>query len=397
MLPLAITGVGLVSPLGIGFADFRDALNRHVSLGEGAFSRESSVLSAEKIPAPFAAEVSAFDATQFLGPKGLRNFDRLTLFLIVAAKQALEDAKLKVNGAHVSLKAERVGLCSATAYGSLDAINELVMIAELEDPRFLNPNRFPNTVINSAAGYVSIWEDLQAPNVTVVDGNCGSLDVMLTAQTHLANRRADAFLAGGGEVLSDPLYLGFRKLGVLAENDRVFRPGSPEGQGMRIGEAAAYFCVEREADAEKRGIDRYGRVLGYGNAFEPPESEAAIVHASERAVERAIRAALSDARLEAGDIQGVCASINGIALFDRAELAAIERVLGADVSVVAPKSLYGETFGSGGALGIATALAWLAGATVGPLVRGTFAPKPTALLVLAVGFYGNVSAVIITA
>jgi 3-oxoacyl-(acyl-carrier-protein) synthase len=82
--------------------------------------------------------------------------------------------------------------------------------------------------------------------------------------------------------------------------------------------------------------------------------------------------------------------------FDRAELAAIDAVLGADVPVIAPKSVYGETFGSGGALALACALSWLSGRSVGPLVRGTMNVKPRTLLVLAVGFYGNVSAAVIT-
>jgi 3-oxoacyl-(acyl-carrier-protein) synthase len=371
-------------------------MHHHEERAQQAFTRGSNVLSAEKIPEPHAAEVSSFDPTPFLGSKGLRNHDRLTLFLLVAAKQALEDAKLKQQGAHTVHRADRIGLCSATAYGSLEAINELVTVAELEDPRFVNPNRFPNTVINSAAGYVSIWEDLRAPNITVVDGNCGSLDAMLSAETHLSHDRADAFLVGGGEVLSDPLYLAFRKLDLLAENGRVFKPGSSEGQGMRLGEAAVYFCVEREADAKRRGIDLYGRIVGYGNAFEPPDSEATVVHASQRSIERTIRAALADAKLEPQDIDGVCASINGMQAFDRAELAAIDAVLGADVPVIAPKSVYGESFGSGGALGIASALAWLSGAAVGPLLRGKRIDTPQNLLVLAVGFYGNVSAVIVT-
>lgn len=397
MRPLAITGVGLVSPLGIGFTDFRDSLNRHVELGDKLFVRESTVLSRDKLPDPAAAEVSSFDPTPFLGAKGLRNHDRLTLFLLVAAKQALQDAGLKENGEHKVYSASRVGLCSATAYGSLDAINELVMVAELEDPRFVNPNRFPNTVINSAAGYVSIWEDLRAPNITIVDGNCGSLDALLNAETHLSQSRADAFLVGGGEVLSDPLYLAFRKLGILAEGDRLFQPGSSDGQGMRVGEAAVYFCVEREADAKQRANNRYGCVIGYGNAFEPPESDAVIVHASQKAIERAIRAAIADAGLEASAIDGVVGSLNGVPMFDRAELAALEAFFGKDVPVIAPKSVYGETFGSGGALGVACALAWLDGASVGPVVRGKPRSKPKTLLVMAVGFYGNVSAAIVTA
>ncbi len=395
MRPLAITGVGLVSPIGTGFAAFRHGLSEPAVLGGAAFRSDCRVLSAEKIPAPLAAEVWGFDPTPFLGSKGLRNHDRLTLFLLVAAKQALEDAGLKRDGAHSVYGAERVGLCSATAYGSLDSINELVQVAELQDPRFVNPSRFPNTVINSAAGYVSIWEDLRAPNVTVVDGNCGALDAVLTSETHLRNGRADAFLVGGGEVLSEPLYLAFRKLETLAEGERRYLPGFPESQGMRLGEGAAYLILEREQDATRRGARLYGRVIGYGNAFEPPESEATIVHASARAVERTIAMALRDAAIAPDAVDAVCASLGGMAAFDRAELEAIERALGREVAVAAPKALYGETFGASGALGVACALGWFDGAPVGPLVRGAPPARLQHVLVLSVGFYGNVSAVVV--
>jgi 3-oxoacyl-(acyl-carrier-protein) synthase len=386
--------VGVVSPLGIGFDAVRSSLDAHATLAQSLFRAESKVLSAEKIPEPLAAEVD-FDPTPFLGSKGLRNHDRLTLLMLVAAKQALQDAGLKRDGAHCAYTAERVGLCSATAYGSLDSIDELVNVAELQDPRFVNPNRFPNTVINSAAGYVSIWEDLRAPNFTIVDGNCGALDAVLTTETHLANGRADAFIVGGGEVLSEPLYLAFRKLRTLADRGRRYHPGHDDGEGMRLGEGAAYLAVEREAAAAQRNARRYGAIVGYGNTFEPPESEAVLVHASERAVTRCIAMALRDAQLPASAIDLVCASTNGMAAFDRAELAAIDAELGKGVAVAAPKALYGETFGASGALSMVCALGWLAGAQVGPLIRGSAPSQLNHVLVLTVGFYGNVSAVIV--
>jgi 3-oxoacyl-(acyl-carrier-protein) synthase len=395
--PLAITGIGLVSPVGLDFAAFARAFADPAALAGSAFRSASSVLSAEKIPSPLCAEVWGFDPTPSLGSKGLRNHDRLTLLMLVAAKQALADAGLKVDGVHTRCGAERVGVCTATAYGSLDSINELVEIAELQDPRFVNPNRFPNTVINSAAGYVSIWEDLRAPNVTVVDGNCGALDALLATETHLSCGRADAFLVGGAEVLSEPLYLAFRKLETLAEDGRPYRPGRPDAAGMRLGEGAVYLVVERATDAARAGLRRYGRVLGYGNAFEPPDSEAVVVHASARAVERTITMALRDAELEPSAISAVCASLNGMPAFDRAELAGIDAVLGPDVPVAAPKALYGESFGAGGALALAATLAWLGGAPAGPLVRGAAPSKLEHVLVLSVGFYGNVSAIIVSA
>ena len=211
------------------------------------------------------------------------------------------------------------------------------------------------------------------------------------------NGRADAFLVGGGEVLSEPLYLAFRKLGTLAEGERRFRPGAADSEGMRLGEGAAYLVVERMGDADKRGAKRYARIIGYGNAFEPPESEAAIVHASPRSVQRTIEMALDDAGLQASQIDVVCGSVSGMPVFDRAELAGIDAALGPQVAVAAPKALYGETFGASGALGVASALCWLQGAAPAPLLRGKRPAQLQHILVLAVGFYGNSSALILGA
>jgi 3-oxoacyl-[acyl-carrier-protein] synthase II len=393
--PFAITGLGLVSPIGIGYEAFRQGL---VAAADGAVNafEGPTLLDPQKVQEPIAAECHAFDAKTYLGDKGLRNFDRLTKMLIVSAKLALDHSGLKENGVH-KVSPDRIGVCSATAYGSLEAITEAVQVTELEDPRFLNPNRFPNTVINAAAGYVSIWEDLRAPNVTVVDGNCGALDAVLNSQTHLASGRADAFLVGGGEAMSEPLYIAFRKLDVVAEGGRVFAPGRRESQGMRLGEGAAYLCLEKSEHAKRRGAHVRAEVVGYGNAFEPPESEALLVHVSPSSVERAIRMALSDACLEASDVSLVVSAASGISHFDAAELVGIETAIGTVAPIAAPKAILGETFGASGALALACSIAWLEGVRVSPLLAGKAPKRLDHVLVLAVGYYGNASAVVLRA
>ena len=396
MTQYAITGLGLATPLGIGREAFGRGLAAPEVLEGEAFRSECAVLDATRVPDPLVAEVRGFDAGEYLGKKGLRNFDRLTKLLIVSAKLALEDAGLKRAGEHC-IPPERIGVCSATAYGSIEAITELVQITELEDPRFVNPNRFPNTVVNAAAGYVSIWEDLRAPNVTVVDGNCGALDALLTSQTHMTHGRADAFLVGGGEALSDALYLAFRKLDVLAEAKRRYAPGDSSSQGMRLGEGAAYLCLEPLALAQARGADLCAKLLGYGSAFEPPESESVVVHASERAVERAVEMALAEAQLSPAAVDLVCASVSGVVPFDAAELAVVTKLFGTETPVAAPKKLYGETFGASGALALASSLGWMEGVRPLPLVRGRQPERIETVLVIATGFYGNVSAVVVSA
>ena len=394
MKPLAITGLGITSPVAMNRAELESALTNYDALAACAFQR--SAILGEDFANARTAEARDFDATKYLGDKGLRNFDRLTKFMIVAGKTALEDAGVKRDGNFVgSLLPQQIGVISSTAYGSLEAITELNLVAEKEDPRYINPARFPNTVINAAAGYVSIWEDLRAPNVTIVDGNAGALDAVLTAQMHLAHRRADAFLVGGGEVMSDSLYRAFHSLGVVAAADATSAPCDPHSAGLRIGEAAAYLCVERADDAKARNAQIRAYLCGYGAAFDVPSSEALLVHASSDCVARAIRAALRDANVQPSEVELVSSSMSGLARFDVAELDGIEEVFARDMPIAAPKSLFGETFGAHGAVSMALGTSWLQGVPVGGLVRGKISTTPRTMVVLTVGFYGNVSAVVL--
>ncbi len=394
MEPLAITGLSVVSPVGIGRASFFSALAAPLDAKTKAFSGTRSVLVDERFSGARVAQVSDFDAAQYLGEKGLRNFDRMTRFLVVAAKHALEEAGLKREGVFVASSSERVGICAATAYGSLDSITEINRVAELEHPRYLNPSRFPNTVINSAAGYVSIWEGLEGPNVTIVDGNCGAANAVLTAETHIACGRADVLLVGGADVLSEPLYLAFEKLGIVTDGDRPSEPGSVTSRGTYLGEGAALLVCESQASARARNAKIWAELVGFGTAFDPPFSEALLVHASDLTVERAIRAALNDAGLVPSDIDLVMCSASGVVRVDLAEEEGLARVFGSDVATVATKGLWGETFGAAPALSMAAAVGFLSDVPLLPLLRGEAPREVRHVLITALGYYGNVSVVI---
>jgi len=385
---LAVTGYGIACAAGVGREAFEAALEDPERAAAAATEGASEVLPAEAFASARTAEVRGFDAASWLGPKGLRNFDRLTKFLITAAKLALEDAGVKRDGAFVALGPSQVGICSATAYGSLEAIHELQKVASLEDPRYINPQRFPNTVINAAAGYVSIWETLEAPNTTIVDGNCGSLDAVLSAATHLQHHRGDAFLVGGGEVVSEPLSLALDRLGVLA------RAGGGD-EGLVPGEGGAYLLVERPDDAAARGAHTLAEIVGYGSAFEPPSREGAVVHGSAHAVRAAMEGALAEARVAPAEVDVVASAHGGLAFVDAAEAEGIRQVFGDQVAIAAPKRLTGESFGAAGAMAMVAALGWLAGRPVGPRIAGKPPARVRHVLVNTVGFYGNVSSVLL--
>ncbi len=377
-----ITGYGVACHLGIG----RDAFRAGLATAEAVSSRTLSP------PTSFetgthtnvrVAEVPDFDAAKILGEKGLRSLDRLTKLVVSVTRLALHDAGLKIDNQYVGITPEDVGFVCSNAYGSLEAISELHKVAELEDARYINPAKFPNTVSNTASGYASIWEDVRALNVSVSDGNCGALDAVAVSDIHLGHERAAAILTGGAEAMSEPLFLAFEKLGGLG--DAV------------LAEAAALVTIENAGNAAARGKSGIGSILGYGTAFSAPLREHALLFASEEALADAIRIALDDAGLAAADVDLVVSGVSGLRPYDDAELGSIAQVFGTDTAVLAPKRLFGETLGAGGALGLLAAVEWLAGTPVAPaaVLAGTPPATRRHAVVTALGYYGNASAIVV--
>ncbi|MEM6962410.1 MAG: hypothetical protein AAF550_11825, partial [Myxococcota bacterium] len=222
------------------------------------------------------------------------------------------------------------------------------------------------------------------------------------AATHLNAGRGDAFLVGGGEVCSEPLQLAMRKLARFAPSyaGGAHGGGSAEDPGrasqcLRLGEGAVFLAVERTSDAHDRGAHVLARLAGFGTAFEPPSSEAQLVGVSREAIERAARGAISDAGLRPCDIDVVCGASCSARAVDTEEIKAWASVFGEQTAVVAPKRLYGETFGAAGAFGMLHALSWFQGAPIQPLLSGHLPSRVEHVLIATVGFYGNVSAAVL--
>lgn len=351
-----------MSPFGVGTACWESSLSTGADLNFEDTSADGVR----------AARPIDWDAKAELGKKGHRSLDPLTKYLIAAAKHAIAAAKLK-NDDELVINKSRMGVASATAYGSLDAIAELNRVAELEAPRYINPQRFPNTVINAAAGYVSIWEGLEGPNTTVVDGNCGALDAVLVASTHLGTGRVDAMLVGGGEVASDPLCHALSRLGQSAV-------AKSEGDGTwHLGEGAAYLVVESPEHAQSRGQEVIASIVGYGTSFDPPSHEG-LLHASARAVQEAIENALASAGVSAADIDLLVPAESAVGPFAKAEADALS-TLQIGARRLHLRKHIGETFGASGVFGMSAAIA-----------EGT---QNTLALVITIGFYGNASAVLL--
>ncbi len=370
-MKLVITGYGAVSVAGIGTEAFEQGLTSAPL--EPAFSGESTAPRE-----PIRKEILDFDPAPWLGDKGLRSLDRLTKELVLAARLALQNAGIKHEGSFVTVAPEEIGFCCSNAYGSLEAINELDRVAVLEDARYINPSKFPNTVSNTAAGYASIWEDVRALNVSVSDGNCGALDTFVLARQFFETDRAAVLAVGGGEALSDSLAVAFARLGSLVDR-------------CPLGEGASFCIVERAEHAAKRGAKPIASLLGAATTFGATASDSLFVP-SERALVRAIASACAQAGVDSTSIDAVFSSVSGLEAFDRAELAAVRSILPESVPVYAPKRVFGESFGAAGALAVASALAFFKGA-VPSFAAG--AKIPRTVLLTSLGYYGNAAAVLL--
>jgi 3-oxoacyl-[acyl-carrier-protein] synthase II len=346
---LVITGVGVLAPNGIG----REAFWRNCLLGVSGIAPITIF-----DPSPYrcrrAGQLLDFHPEAYLGPKGLRTFDRTTCLALVAAKLALEDATLDQQ----EVSFDQVGVVLGSTMGSLRSISEFDLEGLREGSRYVNPALFPNAVINSPASQVSIRFGLQGLNSTIATGFTAGLDALGYARDLLRLGRLRAVVVGAAEELCLQTFLGFYNLGLLATaKDGAtpsYAPLHADADGTLLGEGAACFVLERYEDAMQRGARMYAELLSYSSAFHSaslyrydPDATAGV---------RAVRQALQEAGVSAEEIDCISSGANGLRAIDAMEQTTIRTVFGhrlvpPPVSVV--KMLLGEPFSAAGALQVA--------------------------------------------
>jgi 3-oxoacyl-[acyl-carrier-protein] synthase II len=335
---IVITGVGVVSSIGVGKDQFRQGLR------EGADGiSEISEFDTSPFKARKGGTVKGFNAREFIPVSKIRKLDRASQMAIAASEQALEDAGLAITDANTC----EVGIILGSGFCGLansEAFHEgQVLRGFLE----MNPMLFPNTVPNAAAGNVSIELGIKGVNSTVVQSYCTAETAIIMACNQLAEGRAKAILTGGVDELSGILFRGFSALNLLSYDrgdGEVSRPYDLERNGIVLGEGAAILVLEKEEHALSRGAEPYGRVVGY-----------AVVGASHTDspwldVERAIHLALKgmDQERKIDYISGAGNSSKGV---DEIEAMAIKRAFPWDYSALpisSIKSMVGDSIASGG-------------------------------------------------
>ena len=344
---VVVTGVGLVSPLGIGTRETWEGLVAGRS-GAGPITR----FDAADFTSRIACEVKDFDPLDYADRRDARKMDRFIQYGLAASLFAVEDAGLEIPVGDP----DRTGVIISSGIGGFETIEREHRKLLEHGPRRISPFFVPAMVVNLAAGWVSIRLGAKGPNSAMATACSAGAHAVGEAFRLVRYGHADVMVAGGAEATITPMCIGgFASMKALStRNDdprRASRPFDRDRDGFVVGEGAGVLILEEREQALARGATPYAEVAGYGmsgDAFHitaPPEDG--------NGAFRVMRAALAEAGASPEDVDAVNAHGTSTPLNDRIESAAIRRVFGehADrLAVSSTKSMTGHLLGGAGGL-----------------------------------------------
>ncbi|MDB4894262.1 MAG: fabF [Firmicutes bacterium] len=354
---VVITGLGLVSPLGLGVPENWEAALAGRS-GIGPITHFDPSRSATL----FAGEVKNFDPTVAMDAKEVKRFEPFIHYALAATAEAMADCGLKLDGD--SDLAERTGVIYGSGMGGLGGIEETKMTLVEKGPRRVSPFFVPSCIINMAAGMISLKHGLQGPNYGVVSA-CSSGGHALADAFHLIRRgEADVMVTGGAEsTITELAVAGFNSARALStHNDNpqgASRPFSADRDGFVIAEGAGTLILEDLEHARARGAKIYAEVIGAGASADAYHITAPAPDG--RGAARAMQAALRSAGLAPQAVGYINAHATATDLGDAMETKAIKQVFGEHaykLAISSTKSMHGHLLGAAAAIeGILTVLA----------------------------------------
>jgi 3-oxoacyl-[acyl-carrier-protein] synthase II len=344
---VVITGIGLVSPLGIGTEVNWRALMAGRS-GIGRITHFDPTAFASQI----AGEVKDFDPLQFIEKKDVKKMDVFIQFAIAASQFAMEDSGLKVTAEN----APRVGVYIASGIGGFTSIEREHKALMEGGPRRISPFFIPSAIINLASGQVSIRFGAKGPNSATCTACSASAHAVGDAFEIIRRSDADAMIAGGSEAAITPMGVGgFAAMRALstrnAEPDKACRPFDRDRDGFVIGEGAGVVVLEERESAIARGAKVYAELVGYGmsaDAFHitaPTEDGSGAVRVMEAAIKKA---GIHSSQVDYINAHGTSTPHN-----DRIESLAIKKLFGDHaykMSISSTKSMTGHLLGAAGGL-----------------------------------------------
>src|SRR5437773_5682634 len=371
---VAITGLGLVTPLGTTVPSTWEGLLAGRS-GAGPITRFDPVQS----PVRFACEVQGFDPARYLEKKEIRRYDLFAQYAIGAAEQAVVDACLASNWGKVRL--ERVGVLIGTGTGGVATFEENCRALVEKGPSRVSPFFIPMYMPNAAAALISMRYGAQGPNYCTVSACASSAHALADAVQLIRNDAADVIIAGGAEAAITPLAVAsFANMKALSErNDdpaTASRPFDKDRDGFVMGDGAAVLVLEDEEHARKRGAKIYAELAGFGMTADAYHITAPAPDGA--GAQDAMRLAMQDAGVQPTEVGYINAHGTSTPHGDSAETAAVKTVFGGHARTLifgSTKSMTGHLLGAAGALEAAVCALVVQSGTIPPTIN-QFTPDP---------------------
>ncbi len=342
---VAVTGVGLVTPIAVGNEGTWGGLLE----GKSGVKRISRFDPSEH-KTQIAGQIDGFSPDEFMNPKEARKTDTFIQYAVASAKMALDDAGLEITDE----LSPRTGTIIGSGIGGMETYYNTVITLENKGPGRLSPFFIPNVINNMAAGYVSIFFNAKGPNCCTTTACAASAHAIGYATLAVQRGDADIMIAGGSEAPLIPLTIaGFNAMRALStsndEPERASRPFDKDRDGFIISEGAGMLILEDLETAKKRGARIYAEILGYGMSGDAHH----ITSPSLEGPLSCMQAALKDSELNPEDIDYINAHGTSTQQNDVNETNAIKTLFGDrahQIPVSSTKSMTGHLLGAAGAV-----------------------------------------------
>ena len=342
-----VTGVGLVSPVGIGTEETWKSLQAGRS-GAGPIT----LFDASQHSSRFACEVKGFDPLRWVEKKEVKKMDRFIQFAVAAADFALEDSGLKVDAGNN----EMVGVYIGSGIGGFATIEREHTILMERGPSRISPFFIPAAIVNLASGWISIRSGAKGPNSATCTACTTSAHAIGDSYRLIQRGDADAMIAGGSEAAITPLGVGgFAAMRALStrndQPEKASRPFDLGRDGFVIGEGSGVVILEELEGARRRGAHIYCELVGYGMSSDAYHISAPCEDGD--GAYRVMNKAIKDARIEPSAIGYINVHGTSTPQGDRVEVIAIKRVFGDHaraLPISSTKSMTGHLLGAAGGL-----------------------------------------------
>lgn len=346
---VVVTGIGALTPIGNDLKTYWDSLIKGVS-GAAPITR----FDASEFKTKFACEVKDFNPLDHIERRDARKMDPFTQFAMVAAQEAIQDAKLDTDE---GINKDRVGVIWGSGIGGIETFyNEVSEYATGNGtPRF-NPFFIPKMIADIAGGMISIKYGFRGPNFTTVSACASSTNAIIDAYNYIRLGKSDVIVTGGSEASVNQAGIGgFNALKALStRNDSpetASRPFDKERDGFVLGEGAGSIILEEYEHAKKRGATIYAELVGAGLSADAHHLTAP--HPEGEGAKLVMNEALRDAGMDASEVDYINVHGTSTPLGDIAESKAIESVFGAHayaLNISSTKSMTGHLLGAAGVI-----------------------------------------------